>query len=59
MIMATGTVTAREPQGDPKTETQIETTESGVAQPLTLIQRFHRLLTHIFEGREEHLGWRQ
>ena len=57
--MATGTVTAREPQGGPKTETKIETAESSPAQPLTFRQRIQRLLTHIFEGREEHLGWRQ
>jgi hypothetical protein len=57
--MATGTVTAREPQGGPKTETKIETAESSPAQPLTFRQRIQRLLVHIFEGREEHLGWRQ
>jgi len=58
--MATGTVTAREPQGDPKTESEkTETTESCPAQSLTLRQRIQRLLSHIFEGREEHLGWRQ
>jgi hypothetical protein len=55
MRMATGAVTAREPNGDVKTETK-ETTE---AQSQTLKQRFIHLLHEIFMGREEHLGWRQ
>jgi hypothetical protein len=52
--MATGAVTAREPKGDPKAETNASET-----QPLTLKQRFVHLLHEIFQGREEHLGWRQ
>jgi hypothetical protein len=53
--MATGAAPALEPKVDAKTET----TESGKAQPLTLKQRFVHLLHEIFQGREEHLGWRQ
>jgi hypothetical protein len=52
--MATGTVTAREPKGETKTEANVSET-----QPLTLKQRIVRLLHEIFQGREEHLGWRQ
>jgi hypothetical protein len=52
--MATGAVTAREPKVDAKPET----TETTPQQPLTLKQRFVRLLHEIFEGREEYLGWR-
>jgi hypothetical protein len=52
--MATGTVTAREPKVDAKTETSASET-----QPLTLKQRIVHLLHEIFQGREEHLGWRQ
>jgi len=52
--MATGAVTAREPNVD----TKPETTETAPQQPLTLKQRFVRLLHEIFEGREEYLGWR-
>jgi hypothetical protein len=53
--MATGAVTAREPKVDAKTETP----ETSQAQPLTLKQRFVGLLHEIFQGHEEHLGWRQ
>jgi len=53
--MATGAVTAREPKVDTKLE---ETTETAAQQPLTLKQRFVRLLHDIFQGREEYLGWR-
>lgn len=53
--MATGAVTAREPKAESKTET----TQATEAQPLTLKQRFVRLLHEIFHGREEHLGWHQ
>jgi hypothetical protein len=59
--MATGAVTARDPKADATTapvQTRTETVETSSA-PLTLKQRFHRLLCEIFEGREEHLGWRQ
>ncbi|MFY9906314.1 MAG: hypothetical protein WBX02_09920 [Terriglobales bacterium] len=59
--MATGAVTARDPKADATTaaaETKTETAQAPTAQ-LTLKQRFHRLLSEIFEGREEHLGWRQ
>jgi hypothetical protein len=52
--MATGAVTAREPKVDAKTQT----TETSEALPLTLKQRFTRLLHEIFKGREEYLGWR-
>jgi len=55
MLMATGAVTAREPNVDAKTEA----TEPSEPQPLTLKQRITRLLCEIFKGREEHLGWRQ
>jgi hypothetical protein len=59
--MATGTVTARDPKADATTATVETKTEAAeqLKQPLTLRQRFHRLLSEIFEGREEHLGWRQ
>jgi hypothetical protein len=59
--MATGAVTARDPKADATTETVETKTEAAEAPkaPLTLKQRFHRLLSEIFEGREEHLGWRQ
>ena len=53
--MATGTVTARDPQAQTKTETA----ETSEAQPVTLKQRFVNLLHTIFHGREEHLGWHQ
>ncbi|MGB6679532.1 MAG: hypothetical protein WBE44_22750 [Terriglobales bacterium] len=53
--MATGTVTAREPEA----KVQTETAATAEAKPLTLKQRFIHLLHEIFQGREEHLGWRQ
>ncbi len=46
------------PAPERKVETKPETTETGNA-PTTLKQRFVRLLSEIFEGREDHLGWRQ
>ncbi|HKN16288.1 MAG TPA: hypothetical protein VJX47_05080 [Candidatus Sulfotelmatobacter sp.] len=42
-----------------KAETKTETLESHESQPVTLKQRIEQLLHKIFEGREEHLGWRQ
>ncbi|HSZ62034.1 MAG TPA: hypothetical protein VK828_09555 [Terriglobales bacterium] len=59
--MATGAVTARDPKADATTAAVEAKTEAAEApqQPLTFKQRFHRLLTEIFEGRQEHLGWRQ
>jgi hypothetical protein len=59
--MATGAVTARDPKADATTATAEVKTEAAEEPklPLTLKQRFHRLLSEIFEGREEHLGWRQ
>jgi hypothetical protein len=53
--MATGAAPALEP----KVEATTETTDAGKAQPSTLKQRFITLLHEIFQGREEHLGWRQ
>jgi len=47
--MATGTVTAREPKVDAKTET----TETRTAQPVTRTQRIKRLLSEIFAGHED------
>jgi hypothetical protein len=55
LLMATGTA----PALDPKVETKNESTETQQAQPLSLKQRMGRLLTEIFQGREEYLGWRQ
>ena len=62
--MATGAITARDPKADPTTATVDVKTEAAEQpkvpqRPLTLKQRFHQLLSEIFEGREEHLGWRQ
>jgi hypothetical protein len=59
--MATGAVTARDPKADVTTPTVETKTEAAPTQtaPLTLKQRFFRLLSEIFEGRQEHLGWRQ
>jgi len=59
--MATGAVTARDPKADATTATVEVKTEAAEEpkKPLTLKQRFHQLLGEIFEGREEHLGWRQ
>ena len=56
--MATGAVTAREPEVKTTGESTA-TTGTAEAKPLTLKQRFIRLLHEIFQGREEHLGWRQ
>lgn len=47
------------PAPERKVETKTETVETGKTQPLTLKQRVMRLLSEIFEGREDHLGWRQ
>jgi hypothetical protein len=47
------------PAPERKVETKSETVEAGKAQPATLKQRVISLLCHIFEGREDHLGWRQ
>lgn len=55
--MATGAAPA--PASEPKAETKTETAETREAQPVTLKQRIERLLGEIFEGREDHLGWRQ
>jgi hypothetical protein len=55
MAAGTGTAPAREPQADVKTETA----ETSTAQPVTLKERIQRLLSTIFEGREEHAGWHQ
>ncbi len=59
--MATGAVTARDPKADATTATAEVKTEAAEQpqQPLTLKQRFYRLLAEIFEGRQEHLGWHQ
>jgi hypothetical protein len=54
--MATGTAPALEPKAETKTETPAETC---TAQPVTLKERVVGLLTKIFHGREEYLGWRQ
>jgi hypothetical protein len=53
--MATGAA----PAPEPRAETKTETTETSEAQPVTLRQRIVRVLHDIFQGREEHLGWRQ
>lgn len=42
-----------------KTETKTETAEVSKVQPESLKQRIGRLLHEIFEGRPDHLGWRQ
>ena len=55
MATGTGTAPALEPQADVRTETA----ETSVAQPVTLKERIQRLLSTIFEGREEHAGWHQ
>jgi hypothetical protein len=58
--MATGAVTARDPKADATTATvEVKTEAAETKKPLTLKQRFHQMLSEIFEGREEHLGWRQ
>jgi hypothetical protein len=59
--MATGAVTARDPKADATTAAVEAKTEAAgqPQQPLTLQQRFHRLLVEIFQGRQEYLGWHQ
>jgi len=47
------------PAPERKTETKTEIAETGTAQPVTLRQRIINLLHTIFQGREDHLGWRQ
>jgi hypothetical protein len=47
------------PAPERKTETKTEDTTTAAAQPVTLKQRFINLLHEIFQGREDHLGWRQ
>jgi hypothetical protein len=47
------------PAPERKTETKTEITETGTVQPVTLKQRVVNLLHEIFQGREDHLGWRQ
>jgi hypothetical protein len=60
MSTGTGTAPAREPQMDAKTVSAEEgKTHPATMQPATLKQRVLHLLHHIFQGREEHLGWRQ
>ncbi len=54
-VMAAGAA----PAPERKIETKAETTETGTAQPVTLKQRIVNLLHDIFQGREDHLGWRQ
>jgi len=53
--MATGTA----PTLDPNLRADTEEKQSCESKPATLVQRFKSLLHKIFEGREEHLGWRQ
>jgi hypothetical protein len=47
------------PAPERKTGTRTETAEMSKPQPETLKQRIGRLLHEIFEGRPDHLGWRQ
>ncbi|MGA8440130.1 MAG: hypothetical protein WB762_18900 [Candidatus Sulfotelmatobacter sp.] len=47
------------PALEKKAEAIPETVESHESQPVTLKHRIERLFRRIFEGREEHLGWRQ
>jgi hypothetical protein len=47
------------PAPERKIEAKNEITETSAAQPATLKQRFVNLLHEIFQGREDHLGWRQ
>jgi hypothetical protein len=54
--MATGAAPALDPKGETKTETK---TETATAQPATVKERIVAVLTHIFAGRNEYLGWRQ
>jgi hypothetical protein len=54
--MATGAA----PALDPKAETETQNPgEPHKAQPATLKERVVAVLRTIFEGREDHLGWRQ
>jgi hypothetical protein len=54
--MATGAAPAFEPKAETKTETP---TETVAAEPVTLRDRVISVLTKIFHGRDEYLGWRQ
>jgi hypothetical protein len=47
------------PAPERKTETKTEITETGTARAVTLKQRIVNLLHEIFQGRQDHLGWRQ
>jgi len=47
------------PAPERKVETKTETVETGEARPVSLKQRIINLLCHVFQGREDHLGWRQ
>lgn len=47
------------PAPERKVDTKTEITEAGTAQPVTLKQRIVDLLHEIFQGRHDHLGWRQ
>jgi hypothetical protein len=47
------------PAPERKIEAKTEVTATSTAQPATLKQRFVNLLHEIFQGREDHLGWRQ
>ncbi|MFZ0420933.1 MAG: hypothetical protein WAM04_22730 [Candidatus Sulfotelmatobacter sp.] len=54
------TATGAAPALDPKVEMETETAaEACKAQPATLKEHIGALLRHIFEGRDEYLGWRQ
>jgi hypothetical protein len=55
IIMAAGAA----PAPEKKAETKMETSDACEAQPLNFKQRMKLLLSRIFEGREEHLGWHQ
>jgi hypothetical protein len=57
--MATGAAPALDPKGETKVETKNETVATSDVQPATMKQRITRMLREIFEGREDHLGWRQ
>jgi len=47
------------PTPESKVDAKTEAAETSKAQPSTLRQRFQRLLSEIFEGHEDHLGWHQ
>jgi len=47
------------PAPEHKAQTKTETRETGEVQPVTLKERIVNLLHHIFQGREDHSGWRQ